>query len=104
MIRLVFVLESGATMEITLSGGEIKAIRVWAESTIHGGHWGDGDLIVPEEEIILRKINGMKDNTLSITEQEAMIILGWSDTTLGIHTMEEESVIKKLKSLVQKGR
>ncbi|MGQ9616518.1 MAG: hypothetical protein ACUVWJ_08990 [Spirochaetota bacterium] len=89
-------------MDIFLSEGEINAIKTWADNTIHGGHWGDGDFMVPEEEIILKKINNMKDNTLNLTEQEAMIILGWSDSTYGIHTMEEDSVLRKLKSLIWK--
>jgi len=89
-------------MDIYLTEGEINAIKVWADNTIHGGHWGDGDLMVPEEEIILKKISSMKDNTLTLTEQEAMIILGWSDSAYGILTMEEYSVLRKLKSLVWK--
>lgn len=89
-------------MNIYLTEGEINVIKIWADNTIHGGHWGDGDLMVPEEEIILKKINSMKDNTLTLTEHEAMIILGWSDSTYGIHTMEEDNVVRKLKSLVWK--
>ncbi|MHA2061710.1 MAG: hypothetical protein ACW963_05390, partial [Candidatus Sifarchaeia archaeon] len=67
---------------------------------IHGGHWGDFDIIVPEEEIILNKLNSVKNTAISINEIEARIILGWSDSTFGIHTMEESSVIKKIKSVL----
>lgn len=88
-------------MEITLSEGEVNAIKIWAESNIHGGHWGDGDITVPEEEIILNKIEKMKNNVLSINEKEAQIILGWSDSTYGIHTLEEDSVLKKIAALLE---
>jgi hypothetical protein len=85
-------------MIVSLTEAEKRAIKIWAESNIHGGHWGDFDIIVPEEEIILNKLNNTKDNKISINEIEARIILGWSDSTFGIHTMEEASVIKKIKS------
>jgi hypothetical protein len=88
-------------MVLDLSDREARAIQIWAESIVHGGHWGDGDLSVPEEEILLRKLGSMKDNRLSISETEAKIILAWSDSTLGIYTMEEDSVIKKINSLLR---
>jgi len=88
-------------MILELTDREVRAVSIWAENIIHGGHWGDGDVIVPEEEIILKKLHSMKGNRLSINEIEVKIILAWSDSTLGIHTMEEESVIKKLKSLLR---
>lgn len=88
-------------MEFTFTDREVRAIKIWADSFIHGGHWGDGDVIVPEEGIIIKKLNSIKDNVISLNEIETKIILAWSDSTLGIHTMEEESVLKKLKSLLE---
>jgi hypothetical protein len=88
-------------MDITFTDREVKMIRIWADSIIHGGHWGDGDAIVPEEDIILKKLQSMEDNKVSLSENEAKIILTWSNSTLGIHTLEEESVIKKLNSLLE---
>jgi len=86
---------------IQLSDREAQAIRIWAESVIHGGHWGDGDVIVPEEDILLNKLTSMTNNRLSISQTEAKIILAWSDTTLGIHTIEEDSVVKKIRNLLR---
>ena len=88
-------------MTIQLSDREAQAIRIWAESVIHGGHWGDGDVIVPEEDILLNKLTSMTNNRLSISQTEAKIILAWSDTTLGIHTIEEDSVVKKIRNLLR---
>jgi hypothetical protein len=88
-------------MTIQLSDREARAIQIWAESVIHGGHWGDGDAVVPEEDILLNKLTSMKNNRLSISETEARIILVWSDTTLGIHTIEEDSVVKKIRNLLR---
>lgn len=88
-------------MEFTFTDREVRSIKIWADSFIHGGHWGDGDAIVPEEDIIIKKLNSIKDNVISLNEIETKIILAWSDSTLGIHTMEEESVLKKLKPLLE---
>lgn len=88
-------------MDIMFTDREVLIIKIWADSIIHGGHWGDGDIIIPEEDIILTKLQNMEDNTVSLSENEAKIILTWSDSTLGIHTLEEESIIKKLKPLLE---
>ena len=88
-------------MDLPLTDREVKAIRIWADSVIHGGHWGDGDAIIPEEDIIIKKLDSRENDVISLNEQEAKIILSWSDITLGIHTLEEESVLKKLKSLLE---
>ena len=45
----------GSLVELYLTNNEVKAIRVWADKNIHGGHWGDSDVAIPEEEIILKK-------------------------------------------------
>jgi hypothetical protein len=87
-------------MDLRLSENEVRAIQVWADSAIHGGHWGDGDLEIPEESIILKKLENIENQTVTITEQEAKILLLWSRSTLGIHTIEEEQVIRKLKKLL----
>jgi len=89
-------------MELVLTGSEVNVVKIWAESSIHGGHWGDSDLIIPEEDIILNKINNMNDYRINISKNEARIILTWSETSFGIHTTEEESVINKLKKVCKK--
>ena len=87
-------------MVLELNDREVRAIQIWAEEIVHGGHWGDGDVAVPEEEILLRKLGCMKGNRLSLSETEAKIILAWSDSALGIYTMEEYSVIRKIKRML----
>jgi len=88
-------------MKIKLSPGEIQVIKIWAENNIHGGHWGDGDIIVPEEEIILNKLNSAKNGNVDFTPNEARIILMWSNSSMGINTYEESTVIKKLNKIVE---
>ena len=90
-------------MELYLSVNEANVIKAWADKIMHGGHWGDGDIVIPEEAIILKKIEGIQDGKLALKENEARIILTWSETSMGIHNMEEDSVIKKLQHIVQSG-
>lgn len=80
---------------------EIVVIKVWAENNIHGGHWGDGDFYIPEEKIILQKLDNVKNGEIDINEYEAGIILTWSESLRGVYTMEDESAIRKLKEAVK---
>lgn len=89
-------------LEIPLSQSEINVIKIWADNTIHGGHWGDGDFMVPEENIILDKFNKIKNGKFHLNRNEVRIILTWSESSHGINTIEEENVIKKLKSAIEK--
>jgi hypothetical protein len=87
-------------MNLVLTETEISVIRIWAESTIRGGHWGDGDFFIPEESILLRKLDESKGGLINLTNGEARMILIWSESSRGIYTMEEESAIGKLKSVL----
>jgi hypothetical protein len=90
-------------LKLYLSVTEVDSIKAWADKIIHGGHWGDGDIVIPEESIILNKIDGMQGGMLDLKVNEAKIILTWSESSMGIHTMEEDSVIKKLQRIVNTG-
>ena len=86
-------------VKVYLSENEVIAVKAWADKIIHGGHWGDGDIVIPEESIILRKIEEIQDGILDLKETEIKIILTWSESSMGIHTIEEDSVIKKLQRI-----
>jgi hypothetical protein len=88
------------TVRLQFSENEIEVIRIWADNTIHGGHWGDGDLTIPEESIILHKLEGVGDGQIDLSSDEAKIILAWSESSRGIHTMEEVSALTKLRSAI----
>jgi hypothetical protein len=97
------LLDEVRLLKLNLSVNEVNAIKAWADKIIHGGHWGDGDIVIPEESIILNKLEGMQNGTLDLKENEAKIILTWSESSMGIHNMEEDSVIKKLQRIVTSG-
>lgn len=56
--------------------------------------------MVPEENIILQKINDARDGQVDLSPTEIKIILAWSESSQGIHTMEEASVINKIRSVL----
>jgi hypothetical protein len=87
-------------VELTLTDNEVKAIRAWADKSIHGGHWGDGDVTMPEEEIILKKLDRMNGGRVELKKNEMQIILTWSESSIGIHNLEEIRVLNKLKPYV----
>jgi hypothetical protein len=87
-------------VKLLFSEIEIEAIKVWADSSIRGGHWGDGDLAIPEESIILRKLGVTDNGPIDLSGEEAKIILAWSESSRGIHTMEEESALTKLMAAI----
>jgi hypothetical protein len=87
-------------VKLLFSDNEIEAIKIWADSSIHGGHWGDGDLTIPEERIILRKLQVTDNGRIDLSGEEAKIVLAWSESSRGIHTMEEESALTKLRSVI----
>ena len=89
-------------MELFLTDQEINIIKIWADSNIHSGHWGDGDLMIPEEEILLKKLHNVSEGRLHITNREAQLILTWSESSHGIHIMEEDSIVEKLHVLIKK--
>ena len=86
-------------MTLELSEHEIKILKIWSDNVIHSGHYGDGDITLPDEHIILQKINQtIPDSNVIFTEQDIRIILIWSDTNY--RTPEEIILINKLKSLL----
>lgn len=85
-------------MKISLSKNEIRILKIWADNNISGGHWGDGDVIFPDEDILLEKIKQLeKDGTTNFTSRNFDIALVWSEENNG--TPEEEILIDKFKKL-----
>ena len=68
-------------MKVELSRREVNVIRSWSDLNIHGGHWGNGDVVLPEEGIILQKLSG-GGPAYEFTMSEIRIILIWAEKTL----------------------
>jgi len=88
---------------LKLTATELEQLKHWADKTIHGGHFGNNDIILPEESIVLDKINRYDEGYIEIDERDLRIIMIWAENTLGSTlkgmTGEEISLINKLKSV-----
>ena len=68
---------------LNLSSGEIKAIQSWYEYVNEDAlHYGGGHLLLPSEQILLRKINGHIAGPMSLTASELEIIHDWMTRTV----------------------
>lgn len=86
-------------IEIKLSPGERRLIQHWIETMKEkSGHWGDGTLIFPDEEIIEKKIEA--EGTVRITRHHLELILEWSSSSHGniAFTVDELQLINKIKT------
>lgn len=85
-------------MKINLSAYEIRILKIWGESTMSGGHWGDGDVVFPDEDALLEQIKKLERNESSeLSPRNIDIALIWSEENHG--TPEEDDLIAKLKIL-----
>ena len=78
---------------IKFTTNEIRIIKLWADNVIHGGHWGDGDVIFPDEAITLEKLNNFEEN-MTFNSRDIDIIVIWADTSTD--TPEEEILKNKI--------
>lgn len=89
-------------MELKLTNLELRQLLIWADHTISGGHWGDGDVVFPEEGITLDKLNKSQDGTVEANERDISTMIIWCENAIGKTlkgmTSEEISLIEKLKS------
>lgn len=68
---------------LNLSSGEIRAIRSWYEYVNDDSlHYGGGQVLLPSEQMLLRKINGHIAGPMSLTESEIEIIHDWMIRTV----------------------
>lgn len=86
-------------MDIQFTERELKILHVWSDNVIHGGHWGDGDVIFPDESILLDLLDKAKDGkSVTLTRRNLEIMKIWSETQSG--TPEEEILRERLEQLL----
>ena len=79
---------------------ELQIIKIWGDTVIHGGHWGDGDVIFPDEDILMQAIAGAvpgKDTALTPRNLEILAI--WSDKSTD--TPEEQQLRHRIRDAVK---
>jgi hypothetical protein len=93
-------------LDLTLTPHEATLIILWSETTIHGGHWGDGDVVFPDEGNALEKLRHIKKGEpVKFTARDVEIIMIWMHSHCGALTSaelsltaEESQLVKKLKA------
>lgn len=85
-------------MQVQFSKQEVKILHIWADSIIHGGHWGDGDIIFPDEQIALNTLERAANNEkIDLSGRTVQIFLIWAARSTD--TPEEELLKEKLHRL-----
>jgi len=92
--------------DLVLTPHEAGIIKLWSEKTISGGHWGDGDVVFPDENIVLEKLKHIKaGKPTTITVRDVEIILVWMEAHCGSIsgglslTHEEAQLVKRLRAV-----
>ena len=86
-------------MQISFTERELKIIQVWSDNIIHGGHWGDGDVVFPDESILLEILDRAKNgNPVSLSLRNLEIMKIWSDSNSG--TPEENLLRERLEQII----
>ena len=79
-------------VQLPLNDREKKLVLLWSESSISAGHWGDGDAILPEEEILRDKVMGLNgEGTIGLGRMETRILRQW--VARGNNGTPEESML-----------
>jgi len=88
---------------ISLNAVELRILGIWAEAILHGGHWGDGAVILPDEEAAMQLLKSAQANSaLACTPRSIFTFLVWSSASS--ETPEEQILREKLeKSLAGTG-
>lgn len=84
---------------MVFSERELQIIKIWGETVIHGGHWGDGDIIFPDEDILLNVIDrAVAGEETALTPRNLEILAIWSDVSSD--TPEEQHLKERLRALI----
>lgn len=88
-------------MQVAISPVERRILRIWSDNIIHGGHWGDGDVVFPDEAIVLEKVSTDAD-VIELSARDLEIIRVWSDSSTD--TPEETMLSKRIGELLASAR
>ena len=75
---------------------------MWGDTVINGGHWGNGKVLFPDEEIALDYIKSLDPDTpVSLSRQLSRVFLIWSEKAALISPEEQQLVGKLEQHLAQ---
>ncbi len=95
--------------DLTLTQHEAGIVKQWSEKTISGGHWGDGDVVFPDEVSVLEKLKRVKAGEAPmLTVRDVEIMLVWMEAHCGSITgglsltHDEAQLVRKLRVVCPK--
>lgn len=87
-------------MNMIFTERELHIIRIWGDTVMHGGHWGDGDVIFPDEAILMQVIErAMPGEDTALTPRNLEILAIWSDTSTD--TPEEQQLRQRIREAMK---
>ena len=79
-------------MKLKLTGRDRYILEVWSDNVIHGGHWGDGDVVFPDEANLLEKIRKSASlEEIELGRRDLEVMLVWADSS---HETPEEDILR----------
>jgi len=86
-------------VRVLFSERELQIIKVWSNNIIHGGHWGDGDVVFPDESILLSILEEAPERgAVDLSFRNLEILLIWSESLCG--TPEEVLLRERLDAMM----
>jgi len=72
-------------IELHTTPVEKKRLQGIAEAVLNPGHWGNAAVEIPEEQLLLKKIQNA-DNGIELSLRELELLLSWMNTITGYGT------------------
>lgn len=80
-------------MKLKISSRDRYILEVWSDNVIHGGHWGDGDVVFPDEANLLEKIKkSAQVEEVELGRRDLEVMLVWADSS---HGTPEEDILRE---------
>jgi hypothetical protein len=83
-------------MNIIIAFSYTEKMRLFnhASFVLHGGHWGSSDLIIPEQQSLLKKIEDL-DGEIELSFEACKMLTDWMCEGMheGVHILPEDSAI-----------
>jgi hypothetical protein len=84
-------------VRIEFQEDEIRLLRIWAANAVSGGHWGDGNMLLGEESIVLNKINQTENKIFDFNSLEQRVLMYWLESNQrNIHDITGSDMSKRL--------
>jgi len=84
-------------MDLVLSPEEWEILSRWADKVVMGGRWGDGRLVLGEEEHVLAQL-AKRPAVWQISSLELRVLRYWIEN-LSLSTPLEKSLAEKISRL-----